>query len=730
MNMKLLNKIPLTRFITSLLVLGALFIGTVVTAHDVPNNMVTNGTLETSNADNSGPANFIYNQWGNLNAQGSYETAPDGEGKAAHVKVSNYVDGDAKWYFDPINVNGNTKYIFTDRYKSTASSEVVIQYNLANNDVPQYEWLGALPASSTWSDANYSFTTPTDAVKLSVFHVMAQNGELWTDDFAITTPVVIPPVDGNMIPNGSAELAGSSATVPAAWRTNAWGDLKASFNWDATQAKDGTKSLHTKVTNYASGDAKWYFEPLTAKPSTAYDFSDAYKATTGSEVVVQFISTSGVDSYYWLGANDASANWQANNYTFTTPADVATVSVFHVLASNGELWVDDYKMSEKPASPVNIIANPSVETPSSTNAAVPSGWTSGSWGNSTAQFEYLNTGHTGGHSVKTTVSNYVDGDAKWYFTPVHLVAGNDYRFSDYYQSNTSSRVVMEVTMGDGSVVYYELPIANPSTKWKQYSATFTMPTGGVSATVYHMLSANGYLVTDDYSFDAYKPTGFNRGLVTLTFDDKGWEDNIDTAFPVMDRYGYLSDQFYVSSFIQDSANPAAAIATIRSLAAKGHEIESHTVTHPDLTSLTSTQLTRELRSSQNYLQQILGGKAVNYLASPYGLYNQTVLNHISKYYTVHRTVDAGYNSKDNFDQMRLKVQNVLNTTTPAEVQQWVDKAYAEHTWLILVYHRVANDAEQFDTTPALFEQQMQVIHDKGIPVVTITQALGELKPQL
>lgn len=726
--MKLLNKLPFTRFAAVLAILGVILVGSIVAA-DTPGNLVTNGTLETANADSTAPAGFTYNQWGNLTAQSSYETAPDGQGKAAHVKVSNYVNGDAKWYFDPINVTGNTKYIFTDRYKSTAGSEVVIQYTLANNDVPQYEWLGALPTSSTWGDANFSFVTPADAVKLSVFHVMAQNGELWTDNFAVTTPVVVPPETGNMIPNGSAELAGSPDTTPAAWRTNTWGNLNATFNWDATQAKDGTKSLHTKVTNYASGDAKWYFEPVAVKPSTSYDFSNYYKSTTGSELVVQFTSTSGVASYLWLGADNASTDWQANSFTFTTPADVATASVFHVLASNGELWVDGYKMNEKPAGPVSVITNPSVETPASGNTT-PANWSSSSWGTNTTKFEYLTTGHTGSRSVKLTVSNYTDGDAKWYFNPVQLTPGNDYRYSDYYKSNTTSHVVAAVTMGDGSTAYYELPVANASTTWKLYSATFTMPAGGVSATVYHMLSSNGYLTTDDYSLEDYKATGFNRGLVTLTFDDKGWADNINTAFPTMDKYGFVSDQFYVSSFIKDSDNPAAAIATIKAIQAKGHEIESHTVTHPDLTTLTTTQLTQELRNSKTYLQQILGGKAVNYIASPYGAYNQTVLNQMSKYYTVHRTVDAGYNSKDNFDQMRLKVQNVYNTTTAAEVQQWVDKAYAEHTWLILVYHRVADDAEQFDTTPALFDQQMQVIHDKGMPVVTITQALNELKPQL
>ena len=155
---------------------------------------------------------------------------------------------------------------------------------------------------------------------------------------------------------------------------------------------------------------------------------------------------------------------------------------------------------------------------------------------------------------------------------------------------------------------------------------------------------------------------------------------------------------------------------------------SHTFTHPDLSTLSATQLTRELRDSKSYLQQVLG-TPINYFATPYGAYNTSVLTEINKYYSVHRTVDAGYNSKDNFDVSRLKVQNVLSTTSAAEVRQWVDKAYEERTWLILVLHRVANNPGPYDTTPALFSQQLQVIKAKNIPVVTITQALNELNPQ-
>jgi peptidoglycan/xylan/chitin deacetylase (PgdA/CDA1 family) len=724
--MKLLQKLSISRFVATLMVLCGLFFTSIAAAHEVPGNLVVNGELETANADNSAPEGFHFNQWGSLTVEKSYGQSADSEGKATHVKVSDYSDGDAKWYFNPINVTAGQEYVYSNRYKATANSEVVIQYQDAS-DAPRYEWQGTLNPTNTWTEAEFKFTVPAGVTRMTVFHVMAQNGELWTDDYAVQKPVVVPPQGDNLIANPSAELSGTPSTMPAAWHTNSWGSLSATFKWDTAAAKDGTKSMYTKVTNYQSGDAKWFFDPATVKPSTAYVFKDFYKGTASSEIVAQFTATNGAVSYHWLGSNAANSEWLANEYPVTTKPDTAKVSVFHVLASNGELWVDGYSLTEKPAAPVVEIQNPSVETPATNNTALPAGWQQNKWGSSSVQFEYLQTGHTGNRSVKTTVSNYVDGDAKWFFDPVKLNPGTDYRFSNYYQSNTSSRIIVAVETTEGTTAYYELPGATPSTTWKLYSATFTMPTNGVKATVYHMLSANGYLVTDDYSFAEYTPTGFTRGLVTLTFDD-GWEENIDTAIPLMDRYGVKSNQFYATTFIQNS-DEQDPIGTINAIKNKGHEMGSHTITHPDLTKVSGAQLTRELRDSKSYLQTVLG-VPINYFATPYGAYNAPVMTEINKYYTVHRTVDAGYNSKDNFDQTRLKVQNVLNTTSAAEVQQWVDKAYEERTWLILVLHRVANDPGPYDTTPALFEQQLEVIKNKGIPVRTITQVLNELKPQL
>lgn len=372
-----------------------------------------------------------------------------------------------------------------------------------------------------------------------------------------------------------------------------------------------------------------------------------------------------------------------------------------------------------------VIENPSVEIVDPNDSSVPENWSSNSWGSHTAAFTYLNEGHSGSRSVKVEVTGYVDGDAKWFFDPVQLEPG-DYVFSDYYRSDVDSRVILAVTTDTGDTKYIDMPYAPASESWTKYEESFTMPADGVTVTVYHLLSRDGYLVTDDYHISPYNYEGFDRGLVTITFDD-GWEDNTLTALPAMQLYGFKSNQFYATAYIENPWVPDPK-ALIQQFIDDGHEIGSHSITHPDLTTLPEAQVIQELEGSKQFLEDYLE-ISIQHFATPYGAYNTSVKDSIMTYYDTHRTVDTGYNSKDNIDVSRLRSMSILSTTTASEVQAWVEKAKDEKLWLILLYHRVADDPGEYDTTPELFSGQMQVINDSGIPVVTISQALAEIETQ-
>jgi hypothetical protein len=71
------------------------------------------------------------------------------------------------------------------------------------------------------------------------------------------------------------------------------------------------------------------------------------------------------------------------------------------------------------------------------------------------------------------------------------------------------------------------------------------------------------------------------------------------------------------------------------------------------------------------------------------------------------------------------------TTTTAQIADWIAQAQATKTWLVLVYHAVSpTDTGDYNVTPANLDSQLAAIKSSGIPVLTMQQALAELKPQL
>jgi peptidoglycan/xylan/chitin deacetylase (PgdA/CDA1 family) len=114
----------------------------------------------------------------------------------------------------------------------------------------------------------------------------------------------------------------------------------------------------------------------------------------------------------------------------------------------------------------------------------------------------------------------------------------------------------------------------------------------------------------------------------LTFDD-GFANNLETLAPVLAQLDVTATVFVVSGWLggQHPEAPRFRILTedqLRSLHATGVEIGAHTVTHPDLTTLSKDQATDELRTSKSQLEEMLAA-SVSVAAYPYGRANAETL---------------------------------------------------------------------------------------------------------
>jgi peptidoglycan/xylan/chitin deacetylase (PgdA/CDA1 family) len=84
----------------------------------------------------------------------------------------------------------------------------------------------------------------------------------------------------------------------------------------------------------------------------------------------------------------------------------------------------------------------------------------------------------------------------------------------------------------------------------------------------------------------------------------------------------------------------------------GHEIGSHTCTHPNLTFLPQDELERELKESKDSLENLLD-KEITSFAYPFTAYNEAVKKTVHKYYDVSRGGGYLYVGSDVVDRYRI-----------------------------------------------------------------------------
>ncbi len=351
-------------------------------------------------------------------------------------------------------------------------------------------------------------------------------------------------ITSNLIANPHVEVKDSN-NQPIGWYHNSWGQSDSNFSYEV--GFQNSMSLKVEFLNYASGDSKWYFEPVDVLPETEYFFGDYYRSSLQSDLVARYTLQDNSFIYQYIGSSNPSDSWQKASFIFRTPANSKKITLFHLIKSDGFLETDNFMLRKAQEAVItDNVPNNSLEEISKNTRWQPLAWQNNNWGQNTAKFSYQRGGHTGRWSIKTEITSYTDGDAKWYYDPQPMPGGQTFQFTNYYKSNVLSRVVLQITKNDGSIEYMGLRSAGPASSWTKYSDIFTTPIDIKTLTVFHLISSVGFLITDDYSITLFTGSGFDRPLLTMTFDDS-WEINFKTVLPKLDQYGFKTTQYYATT---------------------------------------------------------------------------------------------------------------------------------------------------------------------------------------
>lgn len=226
---------------------------------------------------------------------------------------------------------------------------------------------------------------------------------------------------------------------------------------------------------------------------------------------------------------------------------------------------------------------------------------------------------------------------------------------------------------------------------------------------------------------------FNEPIVSISFDD-GWETAYSVALPIMQRNGIRSTQFVLGDEFSNIAYLSEA--QVKDMQKQGHEVGSHSMTHPDLTSLDDEDLAHEVNKSKEVLHKRLNTPIIDF-ASPLGAQNEKTIDAIKKQYRSQRNTasdpatvgDEDINTKENFNRYNIIAYTVRASTTPADIKALLDYTKARNGWLVLTYHQVEDSTSYYAVTKAEFEEQMQMVSQSSLRIAPMGQTLTAIEQQ-
>jgi hypothetical protein len=165
------------------------------------------------------------------------------------------------------------------------------------------------------------------------------------------------------------------------------------------------------------------------------------------------------------------------------------------------------------------------------------------------------------------------------------------------------------------------------------------------------------------------------------------------------------------------------VAQLQVMQNYGSEIDSHSVTHPDFTTLSASQIIQECQVSQNTLRS--WGLTANNFAYPDAARNAYIDSIVAQYY---RSARWGYVAPYvmPFPTSQFLLPAMDGSVTLSADESLVDQIYSANGWGIIVFHDVSPTAgiSQNHIDTADFQTFLNYVQAKGVSVLTVDQALN------
>ena len=192
---------------------------------------------------------------------------------------------------------------------------------------------GSISPDGTSSPYSYALDTTTisNGTHTIAARAIDTAGNESIKSITVTIANTVSPPTSNLVLNPSVETGNAAGTLPLNWNQGGYGTNTAVFTYPATGIT-GARSIRVAISQYTSGDAKWYFDDVSVTPGKVYTYSERYIANISSSLFVRYRSTTGVYDYVFLRALPASTTATGVQLTLTPPAGVTSLTIWQAIS--------------------------------------------------------------------------------------------------------------------------------------------------------------------------------------------------------------------------------------------------------------------------------------------------------------------------------------------------------------------------------------------------------------
>jgi peptidoglycan/xylan/chitin deacetylase (PgdA/CDA1 family) len=220
-------------------------------------------------------------------------------------------------------------------------------------------------------------------------------------------------------------------------------------------------------------------------------------------------------------------------------------------------------------------------------------------------------------------------------------------------------------------------------------------------------------------------TRLNEPVVSFTFDDFP-RSALHEGGRILRERGWAGTYYAAGSFCGrrvDGIDYFDRDDLLRA-AEEGHEIGCHTFGHLRLPESAPNDIEADLERNAAFVAEVLPGHRLSSFAYPFGDLHLSQKALIARRFPICRGIWPGINAgRMDFGQLK-SVSLERRMSEGFDVEAWLDRAEAEHGWLIFFSHDVSDDPSPYGADRRTFEAVADAVARRGVRVLPVKNAVG------